>query len=105
MIKNGVTGRHDLGEAATSSVTAVDLWHALADAYADLEVASRHALDDFELRPEDAVAFDTVAELRSAFEALIVEPDGIDDHGLLDDIGRRLASMEARIEILHLAAG
>jgi hypothetical protein len=91
-------------EADTDRRLVEDLWHSVCDIYCGVEVASRHAFNDFELREEDLGTFAAIADLRREHDALAAGPDlAADDAHLLADVDQRLSSLEGRVEILQLA--
>lgn len=80
------------------------LWEGVCDLYPGVEVASRHALEDSELRAEDLATLDAIGSLRVAFERCRSRPGlSTADMWLLADVDARLQSLEGRAEILVLA--
>jgi hypothetical protein len=76
----------------------------VCDTYPGIEVASRHALDEYELRPEDVATLAAISDLRDTYLRCVAIPGRADEDAyLLADIDQRLSSLEGRIAILRLA--
>lgn len=81
------------------------LWRELCDHWPLTEVATRHALDDHELRPEDEVHLDGLSSFRDTYEACAATADlEPDTKRLLTFVEQRLLSLEGRAAICRLAA-
>lgn len=81
------------------------LWHGLCEFSNGMEVATRHALDDLELRPEDELHLGGLAALRSELVTCASTPDLPGDiRYFIEELDRRLSTFEGRAEIARLAA-
>lgn len=81
------------------------LWHELGDFWPLVEVATRHALDDYELRPEDEAHLDGLSSLRATYEDCAATPNlEPDTKRFLAFVEHSLLSLEGRAAICRLAA-